>query len=72
MAKMTWTQFEDKYGDGDGGSVHIFLDDNSMVCFWQDGDIVVTMQSGGISCRIVVAKNRTPEQMEKFLLAIRG
>lgn len=71
MTKISWKEFERKYGSGDGDTVHIFLDNGTALCFWQDGEITVSKHRQGMSCRISIAQDRTPEQMEQFLLSVK-
>lgn len=70
--KMTWEEFVEKYGDGDDDVVYIKTNSYTTVSFWKDGDISVSLLERGVSARICIVENRTPEQMKTIIEALRG
>ena len=70
--KMTWEEFVEKYGDGDDDVVYIKTNSYTTVSFWKDGDISVSLLERGVSARICIVENRTPEQMKTIIEALWG
>ena len=70
--KMTWEEFVEKYGDDEYDMFVMRIGENKHLSFWKDGQVVITYSYMGYGSRIILAENRTPEEMEAIIEALRG
>ena len=71
--KMTWEELVEKYGcEGDEDLFFKSIDGNNCISFWKDGQIVIIYSYNGYESRIILAENKTPEQMKTIIEALWG
>lgn len=69
--KMTWEELVKKYGcEDDADFFFMSMGENKYFSFYNDGQVVVMYTHMGYESRIILAENRTPEQMKTIIEAL--
>lgn len=71
--KMTWEELVKKYGcEDDDDFFFKSMGGDKYFSFYKDGQIVVMYTYNGYESRIILAENKTPEQMKTIIEALWG